>query len=527
METISVLDELGAEFRRIGEPRARRVRLAHRTLVLAVLLGLLLVGAATAAILISSGAPLPAAHVQDLHSSGVPLPGSVRLAGLDAPDPSGSAPVWDIRLSRTRGGETCSAVGQVLGGQFGIVGLDHVFRALPLGGVDSCGVDSPAGPVLAGARVFVGTAPGEARTVVNGVAGNGARSVTAYGPEGSRSLRLGPEGSFITVYRGYVEEVRPRIVVVSSDGGVHTIAFASSSAFEVPDPAGGSPWEVSGAAKLEPGAYTDENCAQASRELGLSDPSRVVSSETPEVCGRLGRSPLFVSIRRFVAGDETEAHFSGAVPQGDETLSFPWGENPPRTLVYGAAAPRVAALTLTGAGPARQLPIDRHGGVFIAVLDGHVDPRSLTLTARLRSGQTLIYTRSANLLNYYTNRPIPERPVPAYREPLPESATLPPPLETPLVATVQQTLRAADPAGGSDVGAAQLAGTAHVAGRRRSRISRRLHLPGGGGPAGWCARRTGSRQHGPSAERHQGLRRQDRRLHPAPGCGSRWPPAPG
>jgi hypothetical protein len=54
----------------------------------------------------------------------------------------------------------------VLGGQFGIVGLDHIFRALPLGGVDACGVQSPDGPLLAGARVFLGDATTEARTIV-------------------------------------------------------------------------------------------------------------------------------------------------------------------------------------------------------------------------------------------------------------------------------------------------------------------------------------------------------------------------
>ena len=447
-EPISVIEQLGEQFGQLGEPAPQRARVPRRTLVFAALLVLALGGVAAAAILISQGAPLPAPHVQDLRSSGVPLPGSVRLAGLDAPDPDSSALPWDIRLSRTNDGETCSAVGQVFDGQFGIVGLDHVFRALPLGGVDACGVDSPDGPVLAGARVFVGTNAQEARTVVNGVAGEGARSVMAYGPEGARELRLGPEGSFITVYRGYVEEVRPRVVVVTRDGHSHTIAFAASSAFETPDPEGGSPWQVSGEAQLSPGAYPDENCAQASRELGPADPSHFSAALTPEVCGRLGQQPLFVLMRRFVPPTKSEADFSGRVPQHDEALSFPWGPNPPRTLVYGAAAPRVASLTLSGDGPARSLPIDPHGGAFLAVLDGHVDPRSLTLTARLRSGQTLTYTHSANLLSYYNNRPLAEAPVPAYREPLPESATQLPPFETPLPASVRQTLHAADPAGG-------------------------------------------------------------------------------
>src|SRR5580704_18249836 len=111
---------------------------------------------AAAVLLIQQGSPLPAPHPQDLRSSGIPLPRSVHLAGLDAPDPESSNPPWDLRLSRTNTGETCTAVGQVFDGRFGIVGLDHVFRALPLGSVDSCGIESGDEPVLAGAKSFVG-----------------------------------------------------------------------------------------------------------------------------------------------------------------------------------------------------------------------------------------------------------------------------------------------------------------------------------------------------------------------------------
>jgi len=436
-EPLSSLEQLGAEFRSLGEPPRRRVPvvLYRRTLLLAVLLALAAAGVATAAILISRGAPLPAAHAQDLRSSGIPIPASARLAGLDVPDPDPAQPPWDMRISRTADGELCTAVGQVLEGRFGIVGLDHVFRALPLGGVDACGAAAPQGPILAGARVFVGGRRSEARTVVNGLAGAHARSVTAYGPEGARPLALGPHGSFIAVYRGYVEEVRPRIVVVGANGRSRTISFASSSAFEVADPGGEAPWQVSGGADVDPGAYPEEDCAQASEQPGRNDPSRLLAPLTPELCGRLGVHPLFVAMRRFVPG-------SG------EGGGFPWGNNPARTLVYGAAAPRVAALTLSGAGVPRRLPIDPHGGVFLAVLDGHVDPRSLTLSARLRDGRTISYRRSANLLGYLSNRPLAEAPVPAYREPLPAAQALPPPPGIPIAGTVRSTLRAADPAGG-------------------------------------------------------------------------------
>ena len=449
-EPLPPLDALGERFRRLGEPRMRRRNPLPsplpRALVIGLALALLLAGAAAAAILISRGAPLPAPNAVDLSSSGVPIPDSAHLAGLDVPDPDPALPPWDIRISRTRAGETCTAVGQVLDGQFGIVGLDRVFRALPLGGVDACGVQSPDGPLLAGARVFLGNATTEARTVVNGLAGAGARSVTAYGPEGARRLRLGPDGSFIAVYRGYVEDVRPRIVVITRDGRSHTIAFASSTAFEVADPDGDSPWQASGGPALAPGSYPDENCAQVSQELGRSDPDREGASLTPIACGRLGQRPLFVLMRRFVPG-------SG------EGTGYPWGDKQARTLVYGAVSRRVGSLTLSGAGTPRDVPIDAHGGVFLAVLDGHVNPYALRLTAHLRDGRSVSYTRSSNLReegstavmfnDARAKRWLSEPDDPPYREPLPTSEEFAP-SSVPIAGTVRETLHASDPAGGPE-----------------------------------------------------------------------------
>jgi hypothetical protein len=439
-ERVRVLDELGVELdraaRRRFTSRTRPVRGPRRLSLLAMVAVLLvLAAAAAAAVFISSGSPLPAPRARDLESGGIPLPSTVHLAGLDVADPEAGAPRWDLRLSRSGSGETCTAVGQVLDGQFGIVGLDHIFRVLPLGGVDVCGFASPGGPVLAGARVFSGSSSMEARTVVNGVAGAGTRSVTAYGPEGARALTLGPEGSFLAVYRGYVEDVRPRVVIVSRRGTTRTVSFAQSSAFEVPDPQGGAPWQVNGGPHVEPGAYLDENCVQASRVLNHANPFFGETAITPEICGRLASNPLFVLMRRFVAG---EGAGSG----------FPWGNNPARTLIYGVAAPRVTSLSLAGAGPERQIQIDPHGGVFMAVLDGHVDPRSLTLTAHPKDGSTVRYTRSANVLESRTNRPLVEPPVPAYREPVPAAQITPPSEGTPIAGTLTQTTPLRDPAGG-------------------------------------------------------------------------------
>ena len=41
---------------------------------------------------------------------------------------------------------------------------------------------------------------------------------------------------------------------------------------------------------------------------------------------------------------------------------------------------------LAGAGAVQTVPINRRGGAFAAILDGHVDPRALILTAKLADG---------------------------------------------------------------------------------------------------------------------------------------------
>lgn len=436
-----VLDRLGDELDRVARNNLAAsggVRLAPRrlSLVVVLLVALVVAAAATAAVLlIRQGPPLPPPHAQDLRSSGVPLPGSARLAGLDAPDPNGSNPPWDLRLSRTRTGETCTAVGQVVGGRFGIVGLDHVFRALPLGSVDSCGIDTAAGPTLVGVHDFVGSNASQERAVLSGVAGSGARSVTVYATGAPpRRLELGPHGSFITVYAGTAEQLRPRVVVVDRSGHAHTVALEQSAAFETPDAHGGSGWAVSTEADIESNAFPDEDCVQVTREPSQSEASQVTLPLTPEVCGRLGANPLVVQMRRFVPGED-------ATP-------FPWGNAPSRTIVYGIATPRIKSLMLSGAGPSRPLSIDPHGGAFLAVLDGHVDPRALTLTAALRDGSKRTYTRPSGLLAYRTNRPLTATPPPPYRSPAPAKATRLPPFELPIASTQREALRAADPAGG-------------------------------------------------------------------------------
>ena len=131
--------------------------------------------------------------------------GSGTVLTLRAPDPEGGQPPWTLRVSRSITGLECSAVGQLDGEAFGLLGLDGAFRALPEANADACGRPG----TLVGARVFAARRPRNVRTVVSGVAGPGLRRVTLEAGGRARTVPHSSEGAFVHVLRGYPEDVRP------------------------------------------------------------------------------------------------------------------------------------------------------------------------------------------------------------------------------------------------------------------------------------------------------------------------------
>ena len=72
------------------------------------------------------------------------------VSTVRAADPGGGLP-WTVRVARGKTGFTCTTVGQVKDGVFGLSGLDGVFRRLAGELSDACG----QGGTLTGARVLV------------------------------------------------------------------------------------------------------------------------------------------------------------------------------------------------------------------------------------------------------------------------------------------------------------------------------------------------------------------------------------
>jgi hypothetical protein len=185
-------------------------------------------------------------------------------------------------VSRSRTGQLCTAVGQVADGRMGIVGLDGRFRALPQLGYDTCG----QAPVLVGARVFDAPRRADVRTVVSGVAGAGVDRVVVDGGGDTRTLELGPEGTFITVFAGYPEDVAPVIRL-----GERKIALAAVEGPRAADPVQGA-WTVDAGARVA-GDRKGQTCAQVRRERSRDAEPGGMSYP---VCGDLREDPFFFEV---------------------------------------------------------------------------------------------------------------------------------------------------------------------------------------------------------------------------------------
>jgi hypothetical protein len=428
-----ILDELGRELVRAarasegGAARDGAFARAPRAFLIGLLALLGLAAAAAAAsVIIGRGDPIAPARERDVPVELRPVQASARLNGLAVADPDGG-PAWDVRTSRSRTGAVCAAVGQVLDGELGLVGLDRRFRALPPGAADTCSTPQRRGAILAGARGFRGGGRLGALTVVNGVASASVRHATAIAGGRAVRMRLGPGNAFLAVFKGLPEEVRPRLVLRDAAGRETTLRFADKGEFIAADPDGGTPWALH-----YPRSTTGLRCVAARRERGPrpalpASVFNIIQPSLPPRCGRPARA--FVAIARFVPREQTIGE------------AFWWGLHPARTVVWGAAPAGGGAVVLHGAGPPRRLNVDARRRGFLAILDGRVDPRALRVTAGGRAAAMPVGTNGQRFARV---------PVPAWRSVAAVARSLPKPPEpfAPDARGVATSRRASDPTGG-------------------------------------------------------------------------------
>lgn len=345
-----------------------------RGLPLLIVLGLGVGATAAAAALIALRATvITAPPVRDLPPQMRAVLGSGRLSSVMADDPGGG-PRWGVRTTRSATGLTCSTVGQIVEGGFGILGLDDRFRLLPERIVDGCGTPVRGRATLLGARVFDADAQADVRTVVSGVAGPELRAVTVRTVAGSRRLLIGAGGIFVVALRGYPEDSAPEVRLRFADGTSQRRSFGAEPEI-VRDPLGGPALQ----AELTGFSGFPERCVRVfAARVGPRAPSG------PNACVLPSRDAAFLAARRMTPGDR------GALGE-----AWDWKQGPRRTLAWGWVR-RPARVTLEGAGTPRVLPQTAQG-TFLAILPPQVKPEALRITIQPPTGAPRVLRANAGL----------------------------------------------------------------------------------------------------------------------------------
>jgi hypothetical protein len=382
-DRLRVLDELGRELDgALAREAAGSARPVGRTLAIALAAVLLLAGVAFAASYALTGHAIPGARDVDVPPEATPRPGSAQLVDLRAEDP-GDAPPWTLRLSTSQTGQLCVAIGQEVDGTFGLVGLDGRFRELPLVGVDACATREGPPPAMIGARIFDAARERDVRTLVYGVAGTGLREATVRAGGQERELELGA-GSFVTAYRGYVEDVQPRVTLRFEDGGERTFSFGTLDRASAPDPEGGAPWTVR--AQERRGERAGQTCAQVSRPPGREGGPGF--GGTPPVCGDLDDAGVFFEV----------APFPRTSDPAENLAPFPWPPTIARTVLWGAADDSVEAITVRRGEQRTEVDLSAEGPGFVAVFPAGTEPEQLVIEVRRADGTTTTHRGGINLL---------------------------------------------------------------------------------------------------------------------------------
>jgi hypothetical protein len=372
--------------RRGGVRRPGRLlrRLPARALGLAALIVLSAAAASAAATLLAlRGAVIPAPRATPPEQS--PTPGTGRIAGFSVADPRHGQPRWTMRLATSRTGLRCATVGQLVGGGFGIVGLDERFRGLSPDVADACSVVRTNAASLVGARVFDASRRAAVRTVVSGVGGELLRSVTVAAAGRAQPVRVHDGGTFLAVLAGLPEDLAINVRLRFADGHVERHPFGVAP-LVLPDPDGGRAWRV------ESGMLSGD-----SRSCITLRPARERRNPpvSPAACGRLGdprrTRGVFLAIRRVTPG-------TGGMP----VTGFgegAWRSTPPRLIVWGAAGRDVASIAVRGPhGAPHTGTFFRANGSFAYMFGPRVRPGQVVVTVRFRDGHTLVRRESTGLL---------------------------------------------------------------------------------------------------------------------------------
>lgn len=388
---------LGDELARAADRDARALRsprrLPRRSLAVALAGALAIAGTAAAGtLLLLRGSVIPAPDERVVGPAQSPVPGSSKVAPFRAVDPGG-APPWTLRVARSKTGLSCTTVGQVVGGKFGLVGLDGRFRTLAEGVVDGCG-QVAAGSALIGARVFDAKRRSDVRTVVAGDAGPALRDVTVTAGGRRYEADRAADGTFAVALAGYPEDLALTVTMRFADGRTERHAFGHGP-FVVPDPAGGRAWKLEagqlGQPLGTPAPAYQVVCVQFRPARNVLNPAI-----SPGACGRITgakagsrtENGLFFAIQRIQADHgRTRYEFGRQL----------WHRHQPRTAAWGFAGTDIRSVSILGPDGERAMTLTP-GRLFLAIYPPSVDPATLRVHVVRTDGNEQTFDRSHGLV---------------------------------------------------------------------------------------------------------------------------------
>lgn len=319
-----------------ADPRRGRTRGRRGTTGGAALLGSLLAlatftGAAAVALTATTGSPVPSfARGDDVGF--YPEPGTTWLSDVRAADPAGGPP-WTVRVGRSGDGLVCLGAGQVQGTDFGVRGLDGVFRTNPPEGNDGCGPAPTDGRPVVALRTFAGasaSSPDGATTVVYGTGGSAVRLVTVTTGDGTKhAVPVGRSGTFALAIPGWPEGIAPSVRLLQKGGAVRLVRLGPED--YLPDPGGRYGWTLWPVfAVLLPDGRPAEGCVGLvpGRDGGRGHPVCVPRTGTPAILAPLP------ALRRT----EQRRALAVRVQRGDRVTVTLDGRRVP-TLQSGTAGP--------------------------------------------------------------------------------------------------------------------------------------------------------------------------------------------
>ncbi|WP_354697306.1 hypothetical protein DSM112329_02929 [Paraconexibacter sp. AEG42_29] len=352
-----VLQRIGSWVVGLGGWRLRR-------LPVLVLIALGLGATAAAAALFALRATvITAPAVRDVPSAMRAVPGTGVLSAVSAPDPGGGAR-WTLRTTRSQTGLVCSTVGQLVDGEFGIVGLDGRFRLLPERLVDACGSPVRDRASLLSVRIFDADRHADVRSILSGVAGPALESAELRTAGGRRRLAVDTAGRFLAVLRGFPEDAAPRLTLRFAGGAVQEQQFGRLDGV-VRDPLGGPALTTD---LIRPSAFGTTICV---RVMGVRiRPGRPLG---PFACTRRTRDGALVAARQVTTGQT-----------GSDLFLWNWGSAPSRTLIWGWLR-RPARVSLLRDGRTQQVAVAADG-TYIAVLPARTALGSVRIRLRPADG---------------------------------------------------------------------------------------------------------------------------------------------